>query len=60
MKCKFCGGNLGETETQEHDNPKFAEFKTCLKCGYQWAKAYWNWLKEIEPEIIKEYGKVRI
>ena len=42
MNCKWCNGNLGEIKTQKHDNPDFAEFLTCLKCGYQWAKRYWG------------------
>jgi hypothetical protein len=48
--CSFCGGYLGATETQEHDNPNFAEYKTCLECRYQWAKEYWSWLKKQQME----------
>ena len=46
MKCNFCGGTLGATQKQNHDNPDFAEYKTCLKCGYDWARAYWASLAE--------------
>jgi len=44
IKCNFCGGELGDVEKQPHDNPMFAEYRTCLKCGHQWAKEYWAWL----------------
>jgi hypothetical protein len=46
LYCSFCGGKLGAIEYQTHDNPLWAEYRTCTKCGYQWAKNYWNWLKE--------------
>jgi len=42
LRCKWCGGFLGAVETQDHDNPNFAEFRICLKCGYQWAKQYYG------------------
>jgi DNA-directed RNA polymerase subunit M/transcription elongation factor TFIIS len=48
MKCGFCGGNLGAIQTQKHDNPMFAEYRVCLKCNYQWAKEYWEWLERQE------------
>lgn len=54
MKCVFCGGNLGATETQNHPNPDFAEFKTCLNCGHQWARGKWAWLKEKEENEPKQ------
>jgi transposase-like protein len=44
IHCNFCDGELGDVEKQPHDNPNFAEYRTCLKCGYQWAKEYWAWL----------------
>lgn len=48
MKCSFCGGQLGAVEKQRHDNPDFAQYRTCLNCGHQWAKKYWKWLNEME------------
>jgi len=47
LRCNFCGGFLGATEHQDHDNPGFAKYKTCLDCDYQWAKEYWPWLKRV-------------
>jgi hypothetical protein len=46
IHCNFCNGKLGAVETQKHSNPNFAEYRTCLNCGYQWAKEYWKWLAE--------------
>jgi uncharacterized protein with PIN domain len=51
LKCTFCQGTLSDiVERQKHDNPEFAEFKTCMNCGHQWAKRYWPWLKEQEEK----------
>jgi len=50
IMCNFCGGELGDVEHQKHDNPNFAEYRSCLKCGYQWAKEYWAWLAK-EQEV---------
>ena len=46
LVCAFCGSNLGSIEKQKHDNPNYAEFRTCLGCGHQWAKGKWDWLQE--------------
>jgi hypothetical protein len=48
IHCNFCGGELGDVEHQVHSNPNFAEYRTCLKCGYQWAKEYWAWLARVQ------------
>lgn len=60
MKCKFCGGNLGCTETQNHPSPDYAEFKTCLKCGHQWAKCKWAWLKDCEIAQVEMLEKDKL
>ena len=39
-KCNFCSGNLGRVQHQKHSNPDFASYRSCIKCGYQWAKKY--------------------
>lgn len=46
LRCDWCNTPLGPTEYQPHDNPDFAEYKTCRGCGYQWAKKYWDTLRE--------------
>jgi len=56
LRCNFCGGHLGAIETQKHDNPNFAEFRTCMKCNHQWAKQYWRWLKEMQEKEMQESG----
>lgn len=53
IACHFCGGILGDIEKQEHPNPNFAEFRTCLTCGYQWAKDYWKWLAKEQGVDLK-------
>lgn len=53
IACHFCGGCLGAIEKQNHPNPDFAEFRTCLKCGYQWAKRYWKWLAKEQGVDLK-------
>jgi len=55
--CNFCDGVLGDVEKQPHDNPNFAEYRTCLKCGYQWAKEYWAWLARVQN--VKVMGAVQ-
>ena len=46
LKCNFCGGKLGAVRTQHHENEYFTDYRVCSKCGYQWSKQYWPWLKE--------------
>ena len=41
MVCGFCDGALSGIKTQKHDDPDFAEYKTCVKCNYDWSKKYW-------------------
>ena len=52
LTCKWCGAPVGEVEKQEHDNPDFAEYRTCRDCGYQWAKKYWGELKPAERQVL--------
>lgn len=58
--CNFCGGELGDVEKQDHSNPNFAEYRTCLKCGYQWAKEYWAWLAEVQGVKARPTLKITI
>jgi hypothetical protein len=54
IHCHFCGGELGDVETQPHSNPNFAEYRTCLSCDYQWAKEYWAWLAQSQGVVLKQ------
>ena len=56
LKCRFCGGDLG---CVEEDLKLDAVCRSCLKCGYQWAKEYWGWLhaKEVTTGKIQIYRK---
>ena len=47
LHCPICNGLLGVVEEQMHENPDFREYRTCPKCGYEWAKRYW---KQIESD----------
>lgn len=46
LRCRRCGGLLGEAWNLEHDNPGWQKIRTCTKCGYNWARAKWKLLNK--------------
>ena len=57
INCSFCGGHLGAIEHQDHPNPDWAEYRTCMDCGHQWAKKYWPMLRVMQQKGIEPLQK---